>query len=415
MVADDRQQVHQPFVDPAQRRCMFRHRLGELFDAPSLERRVVCHDCLRAFTSAHQLRGERRPWISACGRQVRARPVVAPAGPVHAELHGHLREGRASGPCRNGETDGLEIEPCDRRAQRVECGAKPVLDDPLPRAHGTDLPLRRRHGRHAFVHLVDRLAAGREILLDRLPLDPVQRVHMVLGQRAPAFVEPRALPGPLAIGTKRNLGHWPSQHRLLRSELPRNVREQGFDVGGHVLGDEQIREIRVPALAVQVHHERARHGQSSRTQHPQLHRHLCELLRLHARRRLHLDQVESVVGPPQDVGPHHGAAGAERRLVDQRSAGVERALRLGELLLAREIRRLDEHAGSHRGPGALPDCGALVHAKERLVVRRRRVGLVFVQPEQLVAAQPEQIPRLRERFHRNLSFFRHRRARRPPC
>ena len=112
------------------------------------------------------------------------------------------------------------------------------------------------------------------------------------------------------------------KHGDLLGDLFRNPRQQGFDLGGHVLAREQITELGEGAIAIQVHDLGALDRQPRAPQHVDLNGGVWNVLFLDAGRGLDLDQGEAVAGPLEDVDGRIRAVGQERGLVEDTRATI---------------------------------------------------------------------------------------------
>jgi hypothetical protein len=145
----------------------------------------------------------------------------------------------------------------------------------------------------------------------------------VLRLRPGASILKRALVRRAAVWPHRHDRQRPTENGELLPDAPWDRGEHLRHAGGHVGSDEQVREVRVPARAVQVHDLDRVHGQTRSLQDVGLHGDVGDVLVLHPRGRLDLDEAPARALAQQDVHRDEDIVGDECRLVEDARAASD--------------------------------------------------------------------------------------------
>ena len=401
VVADERQQIDEPPLDPLELRREARHRLGELADALPLEARVVRDDAPRSRARRHERFRERGTGI--CGTVGEPLVMHQPAAPllhVAAELHRHVLPRPAAVPAGDREAHGLEVEEGERRGELGERLRQCRLDHHASRGHRAHLPRVDRGQLQVGRQVVQRRVAVGLVLAHLLALDAVQAADVVLRQLRPAPLDEGTVVRARAVVADRHVGQRPLEHAALCRELVRDAEQHALHQRRDVLPDEQVAQIGIAAVRVQVHDLRPFDRQPGAPQHVHLHGDVREVLRLQAVRRLDLDHPVAAWSPLQDVHGGVRLVREKRRFVDRRRSGIALQHLAGACHLVVEFveRQIHEGPSGYVLPGLAADCVPLVEDVAMGGVRHelRRVGLMHAPPQLFVTLQPGEEARLGE-------------------
>ena len=398
VIADDREEVHQTRDDTPQWCFEVRQGLRHFLNTSALEAGIVRNDGSGGFAGPDQALRKRRPRISGpVGEPFVMSDKTVSVLNVAAELGRHRIVGMATLPHGDGEAHGLEVEECDRGHEGVQRAGEGRLDDDPAFLHRPALPVRDLPQRHVLRQVVDRLVALLVELQGPAP-HSVERAHVVGRQGRPAARHERALVGRRAVRPDGQVRNRPLEHCALLDDPPRHLLCDRAGRLRHVRSDEEVREVGVGAFAIEVHHLGADEMEPGPAQDVRLHGHVGDVVVLHGRGRLHLDEAEAAALALQDVHRHEYAVGAERALVDRRSARVDGLTGQGHALGVGVVGQLDRDPARHVAPRHLTHVAAPVHHGLRLGIERelRSLGLVHHPPEELVALKPGHHARLRE-------------------
>ena len=139
-----------------------------------------------------------------------------------------------------------------------------------------------------------------------------------------------------------------------------------------------------------MHHLGAGELEAVASQDVRLHGDVGNVVLLHRRARLHLDEAKPAVIPREDIHRDKDAVRPEGGLVHRRSTFVDRPPGEGDTLVVGAVREVDDEPAGHIGAGDLADTSAPIHRRLGLVIRLQlgRGRLVHHPPQQLVALQP---------------------------
>ena len=239
-----------------------------------------------------------------------------------------------------------------------------------------------------------------QIARRRLRAGVVQRRN-VLRIVGPAAVVKRAVPRLEAVEPDATCRERSGHDLQLLLDQARHGGQEPLHQLGHVLHHQQVAPARMPVLLVEMHDLHGADRQARPPQHPGLDGGVGDVLVLHRRGRLDLDQREAVIGAQQDVDRHEHVTGKEARLEDGRSPCVERGLGRGEALLHRGMGQVDQHPTGKLPPREFADLLALVEpVLQNLVgLQLHGIGLVDLPPEQPGALPAGDEAGLREAVH----------------
>ncbi len=290
--------------------------------------------------------GDLRPGVVGLAEEfVVIKALVLVAG-VAGELHRRLVEGPGAGVAGDRRREGLEVEVVDWEDGEGELTGeggghhRGVVAD---RPHLALLDLLQGEVGGDPVDGGD--AGGREPVALLLPA-PVELADVVRDRLRPATGRKGAHVGLGAVGPDGDLRQVVFLQHLCHLFRQRcDIGEEPVDLRGAVAPGEEVGEVGEEAGAVQVHQLHPGDVDTGGLDDEPLHRHVGDVLLLHLRRRLDLDDPPGVsLRVLHDVDPDMDAFALEGRLVNRRSSRRHRRRRVGHRLLLLPRHGVDQHA-----------------------------------------------------------------------
>ena len=189
-----------------------------------------------------------------------------------------------------------------------------------------------------------------------------------------------------------HLGNWPGEHaQLLRDRARHHLPGEARGLR-HIGAGEEIAQIGIRAGSIEMHDLEPRGVHSALTHHVRLRRHVGQVLRLHSRGRLHLDDAGPLRSALQDVHGDEDPAGTKRGLVDDRRVPPEGRVGGGDPFIIGVVRQVDQHAVRHMRAGHSAYRSPVVEERlQRLIgLELRRLRLVHGPPQPLVTLEAGQ-------------------------